>query len=46
MKRNNFYRNLREKGYGKKTIKGYDFITGLTERTQFINANEYDTPFN
>ena len=46
LSRNNFYRNLREKGYGKKTIKGYDFITGLTERTQFMNVDEHDIPFN
>ena len=29
MSRNNFYRNLKDKGYGKKTIHGNEYIVGL-----------------
>ena len=47
LSRNNFYRNLREKGYGKKTIDGYDYITGLKtkEKNDFIKADQNEIPF-
>lgn len=47
LSRNNFYRNLREKGYGKKTIDGYDYITGLKtkEKNNFIKADQNEIPF-
>lgn len=47
LSRNNFYRNLREKGYGKKTIDGYDYIVGLKtkENTSFVKVDQNEIPF-
>ena len=48
LSRNNFYRNLRNKGYGKKVVHGNEYFTGLKfkEQSDFIAINpREEVPF-
>lgn len=43
LSRNNFYRNLKDKGYGKKTIHGNEYIVGLKfkeKEEEFIKVDQ------
>ena len=48
LSRNNFYRNLKDKGYGKKIIHGNEYIVGLKfkDEDDFIKVDqEENLPF-
>lgn len=48
LSRNNFYRNLKDKGYGRKTLHGNEYIVGLKfkDKDEFIKVDqEENLPF-
>lgn len=45
LSRNNFYRNLKDKGYGKKTVNGNEYIVGLKIKDEFVEADQEEIPF-